>query len=446
MKRLKIIHCLVFFLPNRVGGIEIYVNALSKGLIKRGHEVKILVPDYPGENLYSLTYDDIPILTYQQYLNTSKQEFRGNIPGAGLKDFINALKNENPDIVHFHQLTSSNGISVFHIQAAKDLGYRVIYTNHLASFTCQTGRMTYRNNKSCDGVINPVKCTACDLQRNNINEPISKIIANIGHTITTIFPAIQHLDSNSKLVQLLFYSNLISEKREKVEKVLALVDGFIVLTEWYYQVLHNNGLMSDKIKVIKQAIPSQEINVGKKRETQGFPIRLIYAGRIFPDKGLLILLSALKGLDESKVSLDIYGQEDAPLYYRTCLALCKGKSNIKWHNHINYKDMPNTMSAYDVLILPSMVAEMAPLVIQEAFAIGLPIIGTNVGGIAEEIKPGINGFVFEMGNVKALKDILQKLINEPSMLTAMSQQIQLSKPRSFEEVVRETEVFYNSLV
>jgi glycogen synthase len=67
MRKLKILQCLAFYLPIRIGGIEVYVRALNRELRAKGHDVKVVVPAYPGEAEYPAAYDDIPILTYHVY-------------------------------------------------------------------------------------------------------------------------------------------------------------------------------------------------------------------------------------------------------------------------------------------------------------------------------------------------------------------------------------------
>jgi glycosyltransferase involved in cell wall biosynthesis len=443
MRKLKILQCLAFYLPIRIGGIEVYVRALNRELRAKGHDVKVVVPAYPGEAEYPAAYDDIPILTYHEELNASKAEFTGDTPGRGLPGFMAILQREQPDIVHFHQFTSSNGISIFHIEGAGSLGIGIMYTNHLAGLVCQTGELLYRGTTNCDGIVDTTKCAICDLKRHNFSERLAKVTIKTGQIVQAVYPRLSGL--SGKLPQLLSYPELINRKMEKVRRLMSAVDRFIVLTDWYYKVLQTNGLPLNNVRLIRQGlpVPGNAVRV-RKTTAAGLPVRLVFMGRIYPDKGLLVLMNALKDVGEGQVSLDIYGQIDDKAYAQKCRDVAGERTNIRWHDSFDHREILKIISRFDLLVLPSMIAEMAPLVIQEAFFAGVPVIGSNCGGIAEAITEGQNGFLFEMGNTTELRNKLLRIISRPSVLQDMSEN--LPAPRFFGEVAAEVETEYYDLI
>lgn len=429
MRKLKILQCLVFYLPCRVGGIEVYAHSLNLCLLSKGHDVKVVVPVFPGEKPYAHEYDGVPVITYTEFSNETKVQFEGDAPGNGLKEFREILKKEQPDIVHFHQFTSSNGISLFHIRAARELGIAIIYTNHLAGLTCSTGKMIYREKHICDGVMRNVQCAVCDLHKFPINEVFAKSVVAIGAGISGVLPD----NPNGRMLQLLTYSKRIARKRKRVQALMELVDSFIVLTDWYYGVLKANGFNMGKVKIIKQGLPLGHAPIElSSHKTHSDHIRLVFIGRIFPEKGLDVLLKAMLEVDESSCSLDIYGQVDDKDYFIKCEALYKNKSNINYHGFLNSKEIVNTLKKYDALVLPSMIAEMAPLVILEAFAAGIPVIGSDIGGIKEAIKNEENGLLFDMGDYQQLKSIIEELVNNNALLKTLTSEA--VSPPSFEEI------------
>jgi glycosyltransferase involved in cell wall biosynthesis len=180
--------------------------------------------------------------------------------------------------------------------------------------------------------------------------------------------------------------------------------------------------------------------IGKNLSVDQEILKLVFIGRIFPDKGLLVLLKALSEMSSINVSLDIYGQVDDNSYFQKCKELHANSNNITYKGHISSSEIVSQLRNYHLLILPSIVAEMAPLVIQEAFAAGVPVVGSNIGGIAEEIKDGQNGLLFEMGNSNQLKNILESLIKDRSLLSKMSGQISI--PMQFDVVAEQVEQQY----
>ena len=117
---------------------------------------------------------------------------------------------------------------------------------------------------------------------------------------------------------------------------------------------------------------------------------------------------------------------------------------IQWKGALAHETVVKVMSQYDALCLCSTFSEMSPLVIQEAFAAGLPVIASNVYGNAEQIKHGVNGLLFNFNDPADLLKQLQRCIDEKELLSNLSRNI--LPPRSFEEVANDHVKLYNSLL
>ena len=66
------------------------------------------------------------------------------------------------------------------------------------------------------------------------------------------------------------------------------------------------------------------------------------------------------------------------------------------------------MSSADWIVVPSIWWENSPVVIQEAFRAGKPVIGSNLGGIAEKVQDGVNGLLFRVGDATDLAATLRR--------------------------------------
>jgi glycosyltransferase involved in cell wall biosynthesis len=84
------------------------------------------------------------------------------------------------------------------------------------------------------------------------------------------------------------------------------------------------------------------------------------------------------------------------------------------------------------------------LVVQEAFSAGRPVIVSKSGGPAELVRDGVDGFVVERNNGKALAEAMQKFINNPELIKKMSNQ--LKKVRTIQEYVNDIEKIYFRMV
>jgi glycosyltransferase involved in cell wall biosynthesis len=79
------------------------------------------------------------------------------------------------------------------------------------------------------------------------------------------------------------------------------------------------------------------------------------------------------------------------------------------------KDLPALMQAVDWVVVPSIWYENAPLVIQEAFAHGRPVICSDIGGMAEKVTDGVDGLHFRAGDPASLADTLARAIGTPGL-------------------------------
>ena len=157
-----------------------------------------------------------------------------------------------------------------------------------------------------------------------------------------------------------------------------------------------------------------------------------------------MLIEAFCKLDQSNVELHIYGQSDGSDYENNLRHQTQSFDSIYWHGILENNKVVSTMSEFNVLCLCSTITEMSPLVIQEAFAAGLPVIASNVHGNAEQITHGMNGLLFNFNDSDDLFKQLKRCIDEKDLLQYLSKKI---KPtRSFDEVGKEHMNLYKSLL
>jgi glycosyltransferase involved in cell wall biosynthesis len=147
-----------------------------------------------------------------------------------------------------------------------------------------------------------------------------------------------------------------------------------------------NGMVieefDDKYRARQQALVKME------QEGSDYVWHLVYIARVVPIKGLLDLLSSLEILRDRgfpNLHLDVLGPtEHVPEYYEACLAKIDAlglHDHVTIHGTVNVRDM---LDQFDLLVLPSY-NEGQPIVILEAMAAGIPTVGSDVGGVAQQI-------------------------------------------------------------
>jgi glycosyltransferase involved in cell wall biosynthesis len=133
----------------------------------------------------------------------------------------------------------------------------------------------------------------------------------------------------------------------------------------------------------------------------------LYVGRLAPEKGVGILLSALDGVDAELVVIGI-GPEAQRLR-----ALAPART--RFLGHLDRDELPAWYAAADALVLPSL-SEPWGMTLNEGAAAGLPLIATDAVGAARElVESGVNGFVVRAGDVGALHGALKRLAGDANL-------------------------------
>lgn len=436
---MKIIFCLNHFLPEKVAGIEVYTFNLALNLMKMGHEAVVLIPHLNGLETDSYVYDNVRVIRYAENSPDNTQIRKGLLEPSGLKNFVNVILAERPGIVHFQELAKGRGIGLFHLKALRGLGLKMVFTPHLSTYSCQTGNLVFKEQIICDGIIRVNRCTSCSYHSNGVTGIASGLLQSAAGALFAT--GINTNAWNSSLGTALGYPFLIAEKKRDLLLIADYCDKIISLTHWYKNILIRNKVAADKIVYSAQGLAGKPVRVGKLTVK---PIRIVFAGRISRYKGVHLIIEALKQLPAGSITVDLYGQVTEDAYAAKCISESQKMEGVNWKGQVEPHAMIGIFAKYDLLCLPSTFSEMSPLVIQEAFAAGIPVVASNVYGNAEQIEDGVNGWLFDFKNVQSLVEKLIRLINKPSLIDLAKNKIQ--EPRSFETVAGEHLKVYQSIL
>ena len=250
---MKVLQVLNQFLPDTIAGTEVYVSSLARALNKKGIECVVIIPNYGKQNNEEYFFSGIRVIKYAETSVRDRALIMDKRLPDGLPFFLEILKNENPDVVHFHELAGSNGITLHHVTSAKAAGYKVMMTFHLAGYSCKTGNLMYKDKELCDGIIRIKRCSACYYHVKENNELFSKLLTPI--SMLFFKAGLDTTSFNNKAGTALGFPFIIEKLKNDLLTLASNCDKLVVLTEWYKKILEKNKIPTSKISLIRQALP-----------------------------------------------------------------------------------------------------------------------------------------------------------------------------------------------
>ena len=152
-------------------------------------------------------------------------------------------------------------------------------------------------------------------------------------------------------------------------------------------------------------------------------LRVLCVGRLIEHKGQHDLLEAIASVARTgrNIRLTLVGEGKEKVKLQTLARTLGIEHLVDFRGQRGRTDMPGLYADADVFALPSY-QEAMNLSIMEAMAAGLPILTTKTGGTEELIVEGRNGHTFEWGDVPRLSELLTRMADDPTVITAMGEE------------------------
>jgi glycosyltransferase involved in cell wall biosynthesis len=364
------------------GGEDVVFESEANMLKERGHEVV----------QYSIHNDDI--------------EGWGKKAAAGLFTVYNPfakaklakkLREFRPDIVHVHNFFPQLSPSIFY--ACSEAGIPVVMTLHNFRILCPTAFL-YHN----------------ELLR-------ERSLKN------SAFWTVMHRTYRSSLLGTLVVAGMV-DFHKWIGTWNRKVDCFIALTAFARNKFIEGGISADRLLVKGNGLadPLRGAAIDAEVRRGG-----LYVGRLSQEKGIATLLSAWKDLD---YPLRVAG--DGPL-----TEMCEASQNkqITYLGRLNQQQVYAEMRRASFLILPSVWYEMFPMTLVEAFANGLPVLASRLGGLQSLLDDGVTGLAFEVGNPTDLRAKVRWAVDNADRMREMG-----TRARAVYEKSNTTETNYANLM
>lgn len=282
-----------------------------------------------------------------------------------------------PDVLHVHNYKFLITPSIFY--AAKQRGIKTVLTLHNYRLMVPCGNFMTKDGKVCE------KC-------------LTESPLNI----------LKYRCAQGSFLKSYLQYRLFTKTKFKLNKLVDLVDTYIVLSNFAKNKLTQTGVPAEQIVVKPNFITTENIS-----ELPAKKKRAVFIGRLSFEKGLLNLIE-----DWSAVNYPLYVIGTGPQENKA-KEISKSNKNITFLGNMENKKVKEFLAESSFLVFPSTLYEGMPITILEAMSVGVPVIATNLGPRNEMIQNGINGFLYENGNGTEFIDKVNMLIENKELRNKM---------------------------
>ena len=422
----RILHLLHQYLPEYVGGTELYTQTLAAALQPRHTNAIFYRLSREGTGLTQREEaPGVQVWAAWDGLVTPSSRFRATFGAPAIqRAFAQVLADFQPDLVHVQHLMGLPA-SLLTLLRQRHIPYLV--TLHDYWWLCANAQLlTNYDETVCAGPNWWLNCGRC-------------AVARAGRGDSRLLGA--------GLAPLLAY-------REKLLRPhLHHARALIAPTRFVQSIYSQLGLASQQITVIPHGIEqpeaaSRELLAASQNPptASGQPpatLHLCYIGGIAPQKGVHVLIEAMNGLPDG-VELLIGGDMEALPEYAAALRQQATHPGIRFLGRLNREQVWAVLRQSDALIVPTLWYETASLIVQEAFAVGTPVIASRLGVMPERVRDGVDGILFTPGDAAALRTLLLSFSQHPNHLHQLRQGIR--PVFTITEHVAQVEQLYQTLV
>ncbi len=444
--KLKILYVVHGFPPDTWAGTEVYTLNLATEMKRRGHEVAIFcrVPAESGSDrefaVRETEFEGLRVMRMTHRLDHASLRESYAQPRAEAA-FAEVLQSERPDLVHFqHLIHSSIGL----VAVAKRAGLPTLMHCHDYWALCARVQLIRPDGERCEHNMG-LGCHACVKgerldsvktweQRTATLGPVLDLAGRVaesgvlGAKVSERARAYRDMRERGPMVLAAFASNdlVISPSRFLRERLLE--SGAFDSSRFLYS---DNGMRTDHVEALE-----------KTRDSNG-RIRVGFIGSLVWYKGVDVLIRAVNRCAGDKIVLSIYGdfcpEEDE--HHAELQALAGDR--VEFCGRFDNAKLSEVYARIDVLAVPSIWFENSPITIHEAYLTRTPVVASDIGGMAEFVRDGVDGLTYRVGDDSALAACLERFANEPNLIDDLSRDFMPIKTIAEDAAV--TEARYRSL-
>ncbi|MEX1025186.1 MAG: glycosyltransferase [Planctomycetota bacterium] len=412
------------FPPRGSFGTEFYTDQMVRGLIARGHEVRVLHPvrdgSRPRYTLESVDVAGVPVRLLHNAGDPQKRFTPSFHDPEVERAFRAALDDWRPDCVHFTYLLW--GLSIGLPGVARERGIPSVLTVTDHGLACHRGQFFDADLVHCHGPQPPAVCARCVRRPARFDHSAGEVaLRRAAAELLAAFGGFGRVVVEADLAR----------REAAVRAALECLTLIVAPTEVIAEPLLTLGLPRERVRVLPYAFDEAPYAAVRGSAPPKLP-RFTFLGQFAPHKGLDVLVGAARELARVRPEpweVVLHGAPSVGRHARYAPRVLAGIDGARVRRGAAFAPggAPEVLAASTALVVPSLWDENAPLAVLEARSAGVPVLASRVRGIAEVVAEGVTGFLFEPGDVAALAGLMGRALDgELTRLTAPGLKVSLA--------------------
>jgi glycosyltransferase involved in cell wall biosynthesis len=416
---MKILYATMQFGRGYGQGTERYISILRAGARDHGHDAVVLAgdPERRGHDqpLGTAVDGEAGVIHYPSRGWMSVE----GIPPSELRPL---LEREAPNLVH---VANPAHVGIGLLSAARELGISTVVTIMDYWWVCPKHTLLRADGRICDANVTWRDCVPCIAGGSRRTVPVTlarlPIVRDAALAPLMFLRSLARGMSTPEIGRWQRRQEILLEALDDVNAVIcpSRAAQNIVGTRLHRARVHSipYGLepqwFRQRGERTRPALrPDPTGGADASRDARSWPHDLVlgYAGALAEHKGVHLLLEAIRRLEWRSTRVRIAGGGDDERYQRRLQRLARGL-NVEFAGRIPTEQMPDFLSRLDVLVVPSTWPENLPIIVLEAQALDVPVLGSRVDGIAESIADPMR--LFDAGSADSLAKCLSRWAANP---------------------------------
>jgi len=439
---MRIVHVPFGYYPDPVGGTEVYVAELARGLRSRGVESIVAAPSAAlGRERYD--HDGTAVFRFPVPPASGVEDLYGEGDASAAESIGGILDEVGADVLHLHAFTRAASLRAARV--ARKRGVPVVFTYHTPTASCVRGTLLRDGHIPCDGALIAQRCTACLLQSRGVPMAMRTALSRMPSAFGA---AVAATGATGRLATGLRARALTVARHDAFRQLLSESSAVVAVCEWVRALLVRAGAPPTRLMLSRQGTPARAPNVpGVVDRREPGVLRTAFMGRFHPAKGLDVVVGALAADRQLPIVLDVFGivqDADGERYRDELKSLAAGDARVRFCQSVASEHVVDVLARYDAVLVPSQWLETGPLTVLESFAAGVPVVGSNLGGIAELVRHERDGLLVSHADRLAWLAAVSRLARDRTLVERLREGVR--RPRSTEDVARDMVSVYESVV